>query len=197
MTCSCPDWADLCKHLAAVLYGVGARLDDRPELLFQLRGVDPQELITADLDLTRTAEGKGKRRRLDEEDLSGLFGVEIAGEPMPAPRRPKAAALRTAGPAVTAPAPAPRVAPKASAKPAMPKPSGFVITGPAVVALRKRMGLNKTEFARLVGVSSTSVAAWEKQEGRLNLSDLPLRSMQRVVGMTQGEVAEALEQKRR
>jgi len=45
MTCSCPDWATMCKHVAAALYGVGARLDDRPELLFVLRGVDKEELI--------------------------------------------------------------------------------------------------------------------------------------------------------
>lgn len=44
-TCSCPDWADLCKHLAAVLHGVGSRLDQEPELLFVLRGVDHLELI--------------------------------------------------------------------------------------------------------------------------------------------------------
>ena len=43
--CSCPDWATMCKHLAAVLYGVGARLDDSPEKLFELRGVDEKELI--------------------------------------------------------------------------------------------------------------------------------------------------------
>ena len=43
--CSCPDWADMCKHVAAVLYGVGARLDERPELLFLLRGVDHKELV--------------------------------------------------------------------------------------------------------------------------------------------------------
>lgn len=45
--CSCPDWADMCKHVAAVLYGVGARLDAHPELLFVLRGVDYLELISA------------------------------------------------------------------------------------------------------------------------------------------------------
>ncbi|MDD4391852.1 MAG: SWIM zinc finger family protein [Desulfobacterales bacterium] len=43
--CSCPDWAVMCKHVAAVLYGVGSRLDSQPELLFLLRGVDAQELI--------------------------------------------------------------------------------------------------------------------------------------------------------
>lgn len=39
LACSCPDWADMCKHVAAVLYGVGARLDEKPELFFTLRGV--------------------------------------------------------------------------------------------------------------------------------------------------------------
>ena len=46
MDCSCPDWADMCKHLAATLCGVGARLDQNPALLFLLRGVDPAELIS-------------------------------------------------------------------------------------------------------------------------------------------------------
>src|SRR5580700_41800 len=45
LSCSCPDWADMCKHAAAVLYGVGARLDRQPELLFRLHGVDEKELI--------------------------------------------------------------------------------------------------------------------------------------------------------
>ncbi|MGD0188062.1 MAG: hypothetical protein ABSC25_22825, partial [Roseiarcus sp.] len=45
MKCSCPDWADMCKHTSAVLYGVGARLDAEPDVLFALRGVDRSELI--------------------------------------------------------------------------------------------------------------------------------------------------------
>ena len=51
-SCSCPDWADVCKHVAAVLYGVGARLDRQPELLFLLRGVDHLDLIGAAADLS-------------------------------------------------------------------------------------------------------------------------------------------------
>ena len=46
MDCTCPDWATMCKHVAATLYGVGARLDDRPELLFVLRGVDHRDLLS-------------------------------------------------------------------------------------------------------------------------------------------------------
>src|SRR5229473_374816 len=47
LSCTCPDWADMCKHVAAVLYGVGARLDQKPELLFVLRGVDENELLAS------------------------------------------------------------------------------------------------------------------------------------------------------
>src|SRR5216684_4556002 len=58
LSCSCPDWADMCKHVAAALYGVGARLDEKPQLLFVLRGVDESELIAGagqDLSLTTAA----------------------------------------------------------------------------------------------------------------------------------------------
>ena len=53
--CDCPDWAVMCKHVAAVLYGVGARLDEKPELLFTLRGVNHEELIDADAEAAVSA----------------------------------------------------------------------------------------------------------------------------------------------
>ncbi|MDR3670732.1 MAG: SWIM zinc finger family protein [Holophaga sp.] len=80
LDCSCPDWADMCKHVAAVLYGVGARLDDEPELLFLLRGVDGKELLAhaaSDLPLHKPA---GGAQVLESEDLADLFGLEMAGE---------------------------------------------------------------------------------------------------------------------
>ena len=63
--CSCPDWADMCKHVAAVLYGVGARLDAHPELLFVLRGVDYLELISAAAQAPRAGGGRRCGRRRD------------------------------------------------------------------------------------------------------------------------------------
>jgi uncharacterized Zn finger protein len=81
-TCSCPDWAHMCKHVAAVFYGVGARLDERPELLFTLRAVDEKDLIAkASKGLrARTAAKKPMRARvLDVEDLSDVFGIELVG----------------------------------------------------------------------------------------------------------------------
>jgi uncharacterized Zn finger protein len=74
--CSCPDWADLCKHCAAVLYGVAARLDTRPELLFTLRGVDHNELIAGAEEMAAPT-GRGKSRRIDEASLENVFGIDF------------------------------------------------------------------------------------------------------------------------
>lgn len=77
LRCSCPDWATMCKHVAAVMYGVGVRLDDAPALLFALRGVDPSELVS-DVG-TRALVGIGEGHdAIAEDDLAGIFGIEIA-----------------------------------------------------------------------------------------------------------------------
>jgi len=78
LSCSCPDWATLCKHVAAVMYGVGAHLDHQPELLFLLRGVDHNDLVTeavaeGNLD---SALGSGGSD-LASEDLGAMFGIEL------------------------------------------------------------------------------------------------------------------------
>jgi uncharacterized Zn finger protein len=75
--CSCPDWASMCKHVAATLYGVGARLDHAPEMLFTLRGVDPTEMVEAAVAQPSKAYKPGKGRTLVSEDLSAVFGVDI------------------------------------------------------------------------------------------------------------------------
>ncbi len=84
LSCSCPDWAEMCKHVAAVLYGIGVRLDKQPELLFRLREVDEKELIaSAGRSLPRAGKNPSAAKVLVEEDLSKLFGLDIA-EPQPA-----------------------------------------------------------------------------------------------------------------
>jgi uncharacterized Zn finger protein len=84
LSCSCPDWADMCKHVAAALYGVGARLDEKPELLFLLRGVDENELLAgAGSDLTR-GRSTPAAQLLDEGDVAALFGLEMAEATSPA-----------------------------------------------------------------------------------------------------------------
>jgi len=77
LSCSCPDWATMCKHVAATLYGVGARLDHAPEMLFTLRGVDPTEMVEAAVEQPSKAYKPRKVRTLVSEDLSSVFGVDI------------------------------------------------------------------------------------------------------------------------
>lgn len=77
LNCSCPDWATMCKHVAATLYGVGARLDNEPELLFKLRGVDPTEMVEAAIEQPTGASKKRKGRVLKTDELSSVFGVDI------------------------------------------------------------------------------------------------------------------------
>ena len=94
--CSCPDGAHMCKHVAAVLYGVGARFDSRPELLFTLRQVDAAELLSKAGSGVITAPAAGERT-LAGDDLGALFGLEMDGSTATAtataaPIQPQAAA---------------------------------------------------------------------------------------------------------
>ena len=79
LSCTCPDWADCCKHVAATLYGVGVRLDEAPELFFTLRGVDQAELIETASSLDLTAEDGGAAADvLAANELAELFGIDLA-----------------------------------------------------------------------------------------------------------------------
>ena len=92
MSCSCPDWAGMCKHVAATLYGVGARLDSQPDLLFRLRGVNREDMVsTVGADLPLTATPAASDRVLADDDVAALFGLDMA-EPATAKRDPAAAA---------------------------------------------------------------------------------------------------------
>jgi len=88
-SCSCPDFASMCKHVAAVLYGVGARLDEEPELLFRLRAVDENDLL-ANLDAAAplSTTGPAAGRILQADDISALFGLEMVGDDGPAASKP-------------------------------------------------------------------------------------------------------------
>ena len=110
MKCSCPDWAGMCKHVAAVMYGVGARLDDKPELLFLLRKVDHLELIAGAVDSAPVV-GAGKSRgkkTIAAGDLADVFGIEMAEAETPAEAAPAIAAKTPAKSRV----PASKTAPK-------------------------------------------------------------------------------------
>lgn len=140
--CTCPDWAVMCKHVAAVLFGVGVRLDDEPELLFLLRGVDPQELIAGQLALP--ANETTDDNALDSSDLADIFGIELdetalSAEPAESPAEPVA---------------------------------HFLITGPAITALRHDYGLTVEELADVLDTSVASVYRWEKSPGELRMREI-------------------------
>ncbi len=87
--CSCPDVASMCKHIAAALYGVGARFDDDPSLFFTLRGINIDDLITQTVaETTQTLLDKAQRQRdhvLDDVDLGEVFGIQLDDVDAPVP----------------------------------------------------------------------------------------------------------------
>lgn len=173
---------------AAVLYGVGARLDEEPELLFRLRGVDHRELIASETELMTavTTGAEGVRRKIAAGDLENVFGIEMTEEkPVPGKKRPPRRSRRKkkAGTGSrTKPA-------RKKAKPAAGKnrrktarkelsPAAFEIfssagkklTGIGIRKARTMMGLSQKQFASLVGVSAASISNWENQKKALHLS---------------------------
>lgn len=124
MRCSCPDYARCCKHVAAVLYGVGARLDRDPALLFTLRGADMNEFVTA----AGAAVGAKRSAKAIDDDLAATFGIELdepAATPAPVARP---TLIKRA-----VPTPAPVVTPAPVAKPTrIKKPAVGTVAAPVV-----------------------------------------------------------------
>lgn len=127
-SCSCPDSASMCKHIAAVLYGVGARLDQKPELLFSLRQVDAKNLVSqAGAGLPKSKKGPAAGKVLDDSMLANVFGIEMderaapakeaKGRKKPAPAKVIAKKAPTATKAGAAKASAARTNPDTSKKP--------------------------------------------------------------------------------
>ncbi len=197
-TCDCPDWAVMCKHVAAVLYGVGARLDEKPQMLFRLRGVDHEKLISADADavMATTTGEPGRRGRIVQGDLKDVFGIEIAEDEATGTRHglssitaikrtpPHSGKRKTTGKAVGEQSAKKksksnrevisRKKNAASRKTDAKKGSHAAWnvrspTGKSVRALRAKFDMAQIQFARLLGMSVSSVNNWEKKKGRLNL----------------------------
>ena len=142
LACTCPDWAVMCKHVAAVLYGVGARLDEQPELLFVLRGVDHEELIDVDAGMAvPEATPAGEGRRLAEEDLGDIFGIELS----PGPPGSEPASDATPG-----------------------APAG-PLSGGEVADLRRRFGMTQAQLALLLDVTGATISNWERRAGPLRV----------------------------
>ena len=97
-SCSCPDWAYMCKHVAATLYGIGARLDEDPGLFFKLRKVKMKDLVTQAVeDKTRKLLKKAKKktsRVIADSDLADVFGIDME-EPVVSNKKKGEAAKKT------------------------------------------------------------------------------------------------------
>jgi len=161
LSCSCPDWAVMCKHVAAVLYGVGARLDHSPEKLFELRGVDHHELIdlsAVDIDITQARQSD--QRRIDHAAISDIFDIDIAKTTTTRSIKKKIASKQ--------PHKTKRTRPDniKHGKPVTPVPKYF--SGAGIQKKREQLRMSKSEFANQVGVSATTIANWERK-GRYKL----------------------------
>jgi uncharacterized Zn finger protein len=128
LRCSCPDWAMMCKHVAAVLYGVGARLDAQPELLFTLRQVDANDLVAQAAELpVQTRKTPARSKVLDDSQLADVFGI-VMDTPEVLPDTKSKAGTRRTKPAEP-PAP-PAVAAKTSARTSAKKKAAGATTRP-------------------------------------------------------------------
>ena len=157
--CSCPDWASMCKHVAAVLYGIGNRLDHSPELLFTLRGVTVDDLIArtvdaAAADLIGRAELVADGDVLADADLGDVFGIELEDAPLPAPEPP--AAKRKAPAAKAKPERKPK-APAAKAKPEKKPKAPAARAKPATAKAEKKPSAGKRKAPKQTIVAEKPV----------------------------------------
>jgi len=195
LSCDCPDWAVMCKHVAAALYGVGSRLDSRPDLLFILRDVDAQELISAEMAVPAAVTTGDV---LDDDQLGDIFGIDLdvasggQSAPKSKPKKRRGAAQRKSAPPVVLS----MISKNAKRKLAARKKRAQIAsnnrkqvrnsneaaprirpTGKSVARLRRRLGISAAEFARRLVISATSVYRWETTTGRLKLQARPLAAM--------------------
>ena len=189
LDCNCPDWAELCKHLAAILYGLGAKLDSAPELLFKLRGVDHEELIATD-PYALVAPSASGRRTLDASALSEVFDIELEEVELAPVRRTHKTAVKKVprkGPKKV-PRKRSRFASRKSRDIADPEASflaDFYPSAALVKLLRLELGLTRRDLADRLGVSPQTVANWEKRSGRLNLQPRTHRALAELYGDAQ------------
>lgn len=155
MSCSCPDWAGMCKHVAATLYGVGARLDRDPDLLFTLRGVDRSELISAGADVSIADAGARSDRVLEGDDVAALFGLEFDAAPLAERKSHEAGAVA----AKAAPAPSCITAAGITAEEIASKPVG-------VKRSRRRRSDGKPASQTLVANAEKASKARTSRKGR-------------------------------
>jgi DNA-binding transcriptional regulator YiaG len=174
----------MCKHVAAVLYGVGSRLDHAPEKLFLLRGVNHEELVDLTATLQEATTSKSSRRRIAGSGLADVFGVDLAdadAPPLPVRRPGKAAVPAVSTPVAgketdKQPAKSPRLKKTVAVPAKLPEP----VTGEAILAWRTRLHETQAVFAKRLSVTSASISQWEKKGAQtINLQTATLASLRK------------------
>jgi uncharacterized Zn finger protein len=164
-SCSCPDWASMCKHVAAVLYGVGARLDRQPEVLFALRRVDANDLVgQVSADLPESRKRPAASKVLDDAMLADVFGIEMAeaySPAKPAAGREKPVATKVAAKKAVMATRKPRVSAETAAGDRVVEKK--LADEPAVLATRKprvsaKMLADDRAVAKKLAVEPTALA---------------------------------------
>ena len=207
--CDCPDSASMCKHIAAVLYGVGARLDHAPEKLFHLRGVNHEEMVDVSSAIGAATAAKGSRRRLADTGLDDIFGIDLAGTgadsgsaldgkaaPSVKERKGAAVALPPQKGKAKKAAPAQGAKPdKVAAKGAQAVAAAVVVpemkpfpkrlTGAVILSWRSSLQETQAEFASRIGVSAGCISQWEKKMRQaLQVRERALDALKRAWGDT-------------
>jgi len=201
LDCDCPDWAVMCKHVASVLYGVGARLDENPELLFELRRVKHDELISEQTVVSAAAgKGKSKRKRIAAGDLSDVFGIEITDDSAAAvedrkavdrPRRKKkysAHAKRSKG--ASTGTRTKRAGTRASSRAGGKED----VRGRDVAALRSKFRMSRSVFAWLLEVSPSTIANWEEKRGRIKFQKRTFEAWRSVANLSRKKAWQQFEE---
>jgi len=192
LNCSCPDWATMCKHVAAVLYGVGSRLDNDPAKLFLLRGVNHEELVdlsSAVMDVTQKS-AQEKHQHLDDSGLSDIFGIELSDDTnisesnQPPKVKPVTAAKKTKKkikPKLNAQTT--RTTRTKSTKAVTQAAATFpaYLTGISFRKKRQTLVWTQKQLAEKLGVSASSISKWEaKGRKRLQPTAEVLKKIKRV-----------------
>jgi uncharacterized Zn finger protein len=193
MKCSCPDWATMCKHVAAVLYGIGSRLDSRPELLFTLRNVDARKLISDKIALPDMGKSPASGKIIANERLADVFGIEFDQTPqVTAQAKPKKIIVKKS---VVANA---NLAPETSgAKARRPKKSSMAVskrkikdipaslptplTASYLIHLHVGLGLSTAQFAEKLKITPATVYQWYKKRGPIRLKDSTMDALNALI----------------
>ena len=187
-SCECPDRATMCKHAAAVLSGVGSRLDDNPELLFLLRGVREVELFSTEPapagdQVAAGTPGLAMRNGMTPNTAArtGLGVDDVTGFEASAAESPSvidaATPPRRVKKTLTYRPPIPAAGLPQAARSDVADEVSFEPTGELVAELREQCGCSVAEFADLLQVTPTSVRRWENSAGPLNLHARPWEAL--------------------